>query len=472
MSMSQTDVRANVTYPLLRSEVCSFPERSLYYHLQPVGVGTTLVESLTSYISRLAAAHCVTIATLYEHTIVPRLNKPYLVAPEHCGQAITLLAAFRKQIKNINGVGQAAREWVGLFEKLTHYQGLMRLTFLPWSEVLTPCSLNRHYQAWCPVCYEEMRQANEIIYQPLIWTVAILQICPRHRISFVDQCPRCSRQFPNLTRRLRLGYCPNCDHWLGRESNSSSSGSSLMNTQLEWQEFICDNISELLSFTQNESYIPSKNHIANWLQTFADGITDGKLQRLSALLGKSNLTVQEWRHGRVRPMLFELLRICYCMDIRLVDLLTGRGLEVERSFSFRQFPRELEPIKKFRVPRPFNSSRARPQVERYLTVSPPVSMTKVAAELGYDRGLLYKYIPDLYCKIRDRYKEFIQSGYRRQRLQLEEEVKGACLELYRQGMYLTVPAVADFLGKPKYEGRRDVRAIVLEIRKRLGQIRK
>jgi hypothetical protein len=381
--MTQTDIRANATYPLLSGEASSFPERSPYYHLQPVGVGTALVESLTSYIARLAAAHCVTIATLYEHTIVPRLNKSYLAAPEHCGQGITLLATFRKQIKNINGVGQVAREWVDLFEKLTHCQSrLIRLTFLSWSEVLTHCGLNRHYQAWCPVCYEEMRQADEIVYQPLIWTVSILQLCPRHHVSLVDQCPRCSRQFPRLTRKLSLGFCPNCNHWLGEEINSYSSGSSLMDTQLEWQEFIGDNICELISFTQNESHIPSKNHIASWLRTFADRITDGKMQRLSALLGRPNLTVQEWRHGRVRPMLFELLRICYCMDVRLVDLLTGRGLERERSFNFRQFPRELEPIKKIRVPRPFNSSNVRPQVEKYLTVSPPVSMARVAAELG------------------------------------------------------------------------------------------
>lgn len=470
--MAQTDIRANATYPLLSREVSSFPERSPYYNLQPIGVGTTLVESLTSYVSRLAEAHCVTIATLYEHVIVPGLNKSYLAAPEHCGQGITLLATFKKQIKNINGVGQVAREWVGLFEKLTHCQGLTRLTFLPWAEVLTYLRLNRHYQAWCPVCYEEMRQADEIIYQPLIWTVAILQICPRHHVSLVDQCPRCDRQFPNLTRRLRLGFCPNCNHWLGGEVNTSLSSRLLTDTQLEWQGFVSDNICELLPFTQTETHVASKNHIANWLRTLADRITEGKMQRLSALLGKPSLTVREWRHGRVRPMLFELLRICYCVDIRLVDLLTGRDLEGERSFNFRQFPRELEPTKKLRVRRPFNSSSVRPQVEKYLTVSPPVSMTTVAADLGYDRGLLYKYLPDLYGKIRDRYKEFIQSGRRRRRLQLEEEVKEACLELYRQGVYLTVPAVADFLDKPRYKGRRDVRATVSETRRQLGQRRK
>lgn len=469
--MMQTDIRANATYPLLSREVSSFSERSPYYHLQPIGVGTALVESLTSYVCRLAAAHCVTIATLYEYTIVPRLNKSYLATPKHCGAAITLLSVFKKQIKTINGVGQVAKEWVNLFQELTYRQDLVNLTFLPWSEVLTHYRLHKHNLAWCPACYEEMLQTGVTIYQPLIWTIEVLQICPRHHIHLVDQCPRCTRQFPNLTHRLKLGFCPYCGCWLGK-ADSSTSDRLLLNTQLEWQKFVSDNLCELISFKQDEFHKPSKDQIARWIRTFADNLTDGKMQRLSVLLGRSNLTVHEWRHGRVRPMLFELLRICYCFDIRLVDLLMGNSLQNKPSFNFRQFPPELEPIRQLRAPKPFNLTRARRRVEKYLDQSPPVSMTTVAAELGYDRGLLYKYLPDLHCKIRDRYKEFIQAGRRRRRLQLEEEVKEVCLKLYRQGVYITVPAVADFLGKPTYEGRRDVRATVLETRRQLGQSRK
>lgn len=466
--MTETSIRANATYPLLSREVSSFPERSPYYHLQPIGVGTVLVESLTSYVSRLAAAHSVTIATLYEHTIVPGLNKSYLAAPEHCGQGISLLATFKKQIKTINGVGKVAREWVGLFEKLTHHRDLMRLTFLPWSEVLTYCRLHKQNQAWCPICYEEMRTTGGPVYQPLIWTINLLKICPRHHVYLVDHCPQCSYQFPNLTRRLQLGFCPNCYSWLGGESDSSTPNCSL----IKWQEFISENICGLISFKHDEAHLPSRDYIAKWLQTFADSITDGKMARFSALLGRSHATVQEWQHGRIRPMLFELLRICYCLDIRLVDLLTGNGLDGNRQFNFQQFPHELEPIRKTVTCRRFDCSVVRKQVEKYLDISPPASMARVATELGYDRGLIHKYLPDLHRKISDRYKEFIQSGRRRQRLQLEEEVKEACLELYRQGVYLTVPAVADFLNKPKYEGRRDVRAKVLETRRQLGQNRK
>lgn len=96
----------------------------------------------------------------------------------------------------------------------------------------------------------------------------------------------------------------------------------------------------------------------------------------------------------------------------------------------------------------------------------------VSFELGYTRGLLYKHLPDLHRKIRDRYQDFKQAECKRRHIQLQEEVREACLKLYRQGVYLTAPSVANFLDKPTYKVRRDVRAIILETRRQLGQSRK
>ncbi len=466
-------IRVSTTYPLLKKGALLPSKRSTYYHLKPIGINTSAVESLTSYISRLAAAHCISIATLYEFTVVPSLNKSYLAAPEHQGPAFTLLGTFRNQIKNINGVGKVAREWADLFEKLTLHQGLRRLTFLPWSEVLTPLNLQRTYQAWCPACYEEMRDTgNGAIYQPLIWNLLILQICTKHRVNLVDQCPKCNRKFFCLTRRLRLGFCPKCYHWLGRNVDISSPQCSLKSSQLEWQEFVGDNICELISFEQDETRAPSKEHIAKWLQALADRITDGKMQRLSALLGKSNLTVHEWRHGRIKPLLFELLRICYCFDLRLVDFLTGIGTDKKTAFNSRQFPYELEPIKKPRTTRPFDFIGVERLLKKRLTVFPPISMTAIAGALGHDRNTLYKYFPELCRKLCDRYREFLQAEYRTLRTQREEEVREACLGLFKRGVYLTDRSVAEFMGKPSYKGRRDVRAVIVAIRKELGQSRK
>jgi hypothetical protein len=43
------------------------PPRSQLYSLQPVGVGTGLVESLTGYVARLAEAHTVSVGGWARH---------------------------------------------------------------------------------------------------------------------------------------------------------------------------------------------------------------------------------------------------------------------------------------------------------------------------------------------------------------------------------------------------------------------
>jgi len=42
----------------------ALPPRSRLYSLAPIGVGTAFVEGLTSYVSRLAAAHSVSVGDL------------------------------------------------------------------------------------------------------------------------------------------------------------------------------------------------------------------------------------------------------------------------------------------------------------------------------------------------------------------------------------------------------------------------
>jgi len=40
------------------------PRRSLLYSLEPIGVGTAFVESLSSYVARLAEAHSISVGDL------------------------------------------------------------------------------------------------------------------------------------------------------------------------------------------------------------------------------------------------------------------------------------------------------------------------------------------------------------------------------------------------------------------------
>lgn len=43
----------------------ALPPRSAVYHLNPINVETPLIESFTSYVSRLAQAHCVHLGVFW-----------------------------------------------------------------------------------------------------------------------------------------------------------------------------------------------------------------------------------------------------------------------------------------------------------------------------------------------------------------------------------------------------------------------
>src|SRR5260370_32291692 len=51
------------------------PERSRLYAPAPIGMGTAMGESLTSYLARLAAAHCVYPGILLREMILPLLEE-------------------------------------------------------------------------------------------------------------------------------------------------------------------------------------------------------------------------------------------------------------------------------------------------------------------------------------------------------------------------------------------------------------
>lgn len=195
------------------------------------------------------------------------------------------------------------------------------------------------------------------------------------------------------------------------------------------------------------------------------------MQPLSRLLGKPNLTVYEWYHGKVKPVINNLLRICYCLDLRLIQLLTGEGIYEKGSFNIKQFIL-IEPTKQRRKPTSFNHIKAKNQLSKYLTIQPPKPLIKVSVETGYDKGTLLKWLPELCNEISQRYRDFLQKSYKSYRDQREEEVKQACIELFKQNIYLSARAVAKFLGKPSYLGRRDVAGIIKIMRTQLGQAKK
>src|SRR6266699_5542812 len=100
-----------------------FPTRSKLYRLAHIGINSPLVESLTSYLCRLAYEHHVTVGTLIQYTIAPIIGKQYIAGCQSRG-----ISSFLRYAGPINGNGIMASTWVCALESLTTRPGLALLT--------------------------------------------------------------------------------------------------------------------------------------------------------------------------------------------------------------------------------------------------------------------------------------------------------------------------------------------------------
>jgi len=111
----------------------AMPPRTRLYSLEPIGIGTPQTESLTSYISRLAAAHSVRVRDLVVGELLAHVRCPHLADGPHTN----LLGAFwRSETRALNSTRSLARRMVHGLEEKTGRRDLRFLTLLTWSEVL------------------------------------------------------------------------------------------------------------------------------------------------------------------------------------------------------------------------------------------------------------------------------------------------------------------------------------------------
>lgn len=136
----------------------NLPPRSRLYALEPIGIGTPMVESLTGYIVRLAEAHCVSAGVLYWKEIRTLAGK---------GNIFTFRVSNDEGYSThaINGFGSPAADFVRALEILTGRPDLRYLTLLTWRQVLARISLLRRARSWCESCLYAWRDAGQVIYE-------------------------------------------------------------------------------------------------------------------------------------------------------------------------------------------------------------------------------------------------------------------------------------------------------------------
>ncbi|MGL5943461.1 MAG: TniQ family protein [Waterburya sp.] len=223
---------------------------SKLYSVAPINIGRPLVESLTSYISRLALAHCVYPGILMERIIKQVIDKKHSSADLHNLYGFT---------SAINGTGVMGSDIVSGLEKLTLQKQLALLTLANLSELIPSRKLFNEHRKWCPQCFENWKVQNEELYEPLLWKIQAVEICSIHNSALQEKCLFCNRHNYHLAWKTRPGYCSQCDRWLGTVDKHKT---LLHDKELNWYLWINKNLGELLSKNSVEDFSWSKKTIS------------------------------------------------------------------------------------------------------------------------------------------------------------------------------------------------------------------
>jgi hypothetical protein len=295
----------------------AIPPRSRLYHLAPMGVGTANTESLTSYLMRLAQAHRVTVRKLAVHEIMPLLDRS-------CTQS-SVSGIVAQHSRLLNGLGTQARTWVQALEELTLRDDLRFLTMLTWNQVLASSKLLRVYRAWCPACYNIWRQAGQAIYDPLLWALQVVTVCPSHQQFLQSRCPHpgCQRRLYPLASQGRPGFCPYCKGWLGATSAQQPLGEGLFDQAQDKQQFAdAEAVGALIATAPALVTPPPRERIAQRITGYVNQFGQGKTGLLRRRLGLPPNRLLGWKNGRTVPQLKLLLDLCRRLDVSPCSFLT------------------------------------------------------------------------------------------------------------------------------------------------------
>ena len=428
--------------------------RSHLYSLQPIGMGSPQVESLTGYVSRLADAHCVSPGSLIASEFKCLLSQPqghsYLHQVSGCTEVL-------------NSTGRMASELVQALGTLTLRHDLRYLTMLPWANVLPAKGLLRRTRAWCPMCYREWRNNGQTVYEPLLWALSVVSVCPDHHQRLSSQCPHCQRKLPSLGWHSQPGYCCKCQYWLGAASEETAQVVS--SVELEWQRWVAKNVGELLICAPSITEAPAREVISRSLSICIAQNTEGNIAEFARRIGMLKSAVWQWQAGIALPQMLILLKICHALGVTLLDfLLTPQALDLTSLVTVHQNPCLNPPPPKQRI----DVEKLQQSLQAVTVEDPPPSMEAIAQRLGHSARSLRRQYPILCSAISKRYLSHREKVRIEKVEQSCQEIRQIALQLFSEGIDPTRSQVTKFLNKPAYFREPLVDATLERLRQELG----
>lgn len=413
-----------------------YSKRSQLYSLNPIGVGEAYIESLTSYLIRLSEAHKVYPSSLISYVIAPILNKEFLIYSTARGGN-----RFYDGAKTMNGFGSNALDMIGALEKLTKVQQLGILTFASIKEVVPLRYLLKKYLSWCSVCYEEQLNNGDAIYNPLLWSLEMVNTCSKHKCKLEIECFLCHKRIPILHRKSQNGYCPYCNEWLGGETDLSKHSD-----ENDFDYKITLMAEQIIKHKEQIEISASKHQVIRNLNHLVDIYTEGNMQEFARKLNLAKTTLWDWCNGKALPPLSRVLEICCLFDMSPVNFYI-EDISVNKEKMIFNAGAYSKDTKKREIK--FDYDTALSILQKYADHSDSnISMNVLAKQLGYSKRTLYKHFPNLCKAISAKntsvIKEKTTQVYVGNCLVIDQHVES----LIQQGVYPSRRRVEEMANKP------------------------
>lgn len=411
--------RPESPYP---NDTQNYPARSYLYALPPHGVGTPLVESVLSYVNRLAAAYCVSPRRL----IRDQFSKacPDLARYKRSSEF------FFKNARSANGVDRYSEYFAQTIEALCRVD-VRGLTLQPLAALLpfNGPGLFAPHPRWCPACYAEMRLAGLEVFQPLVWFLDACRVCYKHRCELQDRCPACSSLQCVIPQIPLMGFCENCRTWLGRQNTTESTVD-----QFElWCAIALGDIAASLPKIQG---LATRERFANHVQQAVTAFAGGSRRRFCLEIGLTESALQFLLSGDKRPTLSLWLEIAYGIGVSPPVLLECNFTDRVREPLLHTLPRKI----RNRAKKRYLSEEQKQALEKQLhsmanDTTETVSVLELAKRLKVSRSCLRHFWPELCSQISAKYQAQLKAAAKERLARQCQKLKEIMDTLLARGIY-------------------------------------
>ena len=376
---------------------------STCYPLVPIGVGTGLQESLTSYIDRLATKHEVSVRPFMR---VFGYNKK----PEDWR-----LFEFSRSIRDLQTGKPVALDVAKHLGILTG-QDLSALPMHPVTRGTTSETLLKQHLAWCPDCLADWRPRGGVVYRPYLWSLKAVTCCPVHRMKLADACPCCDAHYPHLGPRPWTGFCPKCNQDLASFDTGSVDEDSF---ELAVSRITVD----FLGWAAKQT--SWKNHFSENIREALACIGDMHFRKYLGLGGATGM----WIKGRT-PRFNSLLQLSYVTQIPMHDWLTEKlvASRFDQTWGLKKLlPHHIKWLRKAPYglgTRPktavLGKQEVRNRIQHYLDTAEAPSLKRASVALKISKSTIQRWFPDLAKDLaskRAEQRSLLKAEHAQQRLQ-------------------------------------------------------